>query len=61
MYLFHTTISTFIYFTFMFCLFPFKTCLSILFSITITNNEQSDLEICTNISDVLVFISNLMT
>ena len=69
MCLFHTSDSTFIYFSFIFCLFSFqkpaKLFCSVFRYITTNNNNkqilQGIIEICTKISDVLVFISNLMT
>ena len=64
----YTTVSTFVYFIFMFCLFPFKILSKYFFSVFIcitTNNNKQMLkviiEICTKILDPLVFISDLTT
>ena len=64
MCLFHTTVSTFTYFTFMSFQKPAKVFCSAFRCITTTNNKQIlnvIIEIYTKISDVLVFISNQMT
>ena len=63
MFLFHATVSTFIYFTFMFCIFAFKNTAKtfcLVFRCITTNDNKQILkviiEICAKISDVQVFI-----